>query len=94
MTKKQRFLDFIFGKLGLAGRFQNWVKESTELLKKTFTLITLALFEFQLSNVNEKFCNPKGEELYVLSTCNQVEYRRQCYIPLRSLRKMFISQAK
>ena len=54
MTKKQRFLNFIFGKLGLAGRFQNWLKESTELLKTTFTLITLALFEFQLSNVNEK----------------------------------------
>ena len=57
-------------------------------------LSPLPCFEFQLSNVNEKFCNPKGEELYVLSICNQVEYRRQCYIPLRSLCKMFISQAK
>ena len=33
------------------------------MVKATFTLITLALFEFQLSNVNDKFCNPKEEEL-------------------------------
>ena len=25
MTKKQRFLNFIFGKLGSVGRFQNWL---------------------------------------------------------------------
>ena len=30
----------------------------------------------------------------VLSTCNQVEYKRQCHILSRSLCKMFISQAK